>query len=283
MSKRRIIDAHHHLGAEEDYADRLAGTCEKLNIVKVCLVCTNVPGQQVDNNALTKAALEKHPDLFVGFGGVSLWESDGPDQVQRLYDEGFKGLKFIIPPKTYHDPSFYPIYERAQELGMPALFHLGIVARRSGRKVRTDNNLMRPIYLDTIARDFPELTIIGAHLGNPWYEEATMSCRWNPNLYFDLSGSTLKKKTPEFLGGLLWWTPTTFYGDAEGRYAWEKIVFGSDVSWGYIKDVLNDYEQVMQALNLRPDLREKVLYGTMASILGLEDEPAAAGGAQHPG
>lgn len=271
MTARRIIDAHHHLGSEPDYADRLAETCEKLGIVRVFLVSCNYPGADPQNNERTRAACEKYADLYVGFGGVDMWASDGADQVRRLRDQGFTGLKLIIPPKAYHDESFYPIYEQAQNLGMPALFHLGIVARSAGCKARVDNNLMRPVYLDTIAREFPDLTIIGAHLGNPWYDEATMSCRWNPNLYFDLSGSTLKKKTPEFLGGLLWWTPTTFYGDAEGRYAWEKIVFGSDVGWRYVKDVLHDYEVLMQALNLAPDLREAVRYRTAASIIGLEE------------
>lgn len=52
---------------------------------------------------------------------------------------------------------------------------------------------MRPIYLDTIARAFPDLKIIGAHLGNPWYQEAAEVARWNPNVFFDLTGSTLKK------------------------------------------------------------------------------------------
>jgi predicted TIM-barrel fold metal-dependent hydrolase len=270
MSKRKIIDAHHHVG-DEGYADRLAEVCEKLGIVKVCLVATNVPGNETDNNANTRAAFEKYPDLYVGFGGVNMWQDDGPDQVQRLHDEGFRGLKFIIPPRPYHDEFYYPTYQRAQELGMIALFHLGIVARHAARNVRVDNNCMRPVYLDTIARSFPELTIVGAHLGNPWYEEAAMCCRWNPNLYFDLSGSTLKCKSPDFLGRLLWWTPTTFYSDAEGRYAWEKIVFGSDVSPEFVKDVLHDYEQTMDSLNLLPELREKVLYGTMARLLGLEE------------
>jgi predicted TIM-barrel fold metal-dependent hydrolase len=268
MTERRIIDAHHHLGTEPDYADRLAEACAKLGVVKVFLVCCSYPGLDEDANGRTRLACERYPDLFVGFGGVNMWEDDGAEQVNRLHDQGFRGLKLIIPPKPYHDPSFYPIYERAQELGMPALFHLGIVARSATRNVRVDNNLMRPIYLDTIAREFPDLTIIGAHLGNPWYDEATMSCRWNPNLYFDLSGSTLKKKTPEFLGGLLWWTPTTFYGDVEGRYAWEKIVFGSDVHWRYVKDVLNDYEQLMAALNLAPELRQAVRHDTAAVLLG---------------
>jgi hypothetical protein len=51
---------------------------------------------------------------------------------------------------------------------------------------------MRVTTLDNIARRFPKLTI-GAHLGNPDYAWAAEIGRWNPNLYFDLSGSTLIK------------------------------------------------------------------------------------------
>ncbi len=58
------------------------------------------------------------------------------------------------------------------------LFHLGIVTRTAeDRRFDADNERHRPIYLDTIARAFPGLTIIGAHLGNPWREEAAMPCR----------------------------------------------------------------------------------------------------------
>ena len=129
---------------------------------------------------------------------------------------------------------------------------------------------MRPIYLDTIARLFPDWQIQGAHLGNPWYEEATMSCRWNPNLYFDLTGSTLKKKRPEFLGDLLWWNRFTRYRDPDGRDAWEKIVFGSDVAYYETHDVLHDYQTVFEALNLSDEIRWKILGGTTAAMYGLE-------------
>lgn len=134
---------------------------------------------------------------------------------------------------------------------------------------RISSNYMKPIYLDTIARIFPRLTIIGAHLGNPWYEEATMSARWNPNLYFDLSGSILKKKTPEFLGGLLWWTPQTRYRDPEGRYAWEKILFGSDVPYHEIEEVMADYKGVLNKLKINQEIQDGIFGGTMAKILKL--------------
>ena len=212
-----------------------------------------------------------------------LFRSDDPSSIARYKEQGFTGLKFINPPANYHDRRWYPLYEKAEELRMPGLFHLGIVGRQASlgvyqgpataeqARVRTEVScdMMRPVYLDTLARAFPNWQIIGAHLGNPWYEEAAMACRWNPNLFFDLSGSTLKYRSAEYLGGLLWWTPFTRYKDPEGRHAWEKIVFGSDVSYYEIRDVMNDYDQVMRALNLPLAMQEKVFGGTAHKILGL--------------
>ena len=131
-------------------------------------------------------------------------------------------------------------------------------------------DLILPFTCFDLGVQSPErINAIGAHLGNPWYEEAAMALRWNQNLYADLSGSTMKCKPPEFLGGLLWWTPTTRYRDPLGRHAWEKIVFGSDVPAAEIEDVLNDYKRTMAALNLAQELQSKVLHGTMARILWL--------------
>jgi len=264
-----IIDCHHHLGSEPDYAAKLVDECARLGIGKVCTIA---PWGEEGNDRLA-ALLPKYGDVILGFAIVR-WSEDTPDDIARYHDQGFTGLKFIIPPAPYDDELWFPLYEKAQELGMPCLFHLGIVSRSDelGHTL-VRNNYMRPIYLDTIARRFPQLQIIGAHLGNPWYEEATMSARWNPNLYFDLTGSTLKKKSPEFLGQLLWWTPFTRYRDAEGRYAWEKIVFGSDVPYYEIHDVLHDYHRAMSALGLSEELKWKVLGGTAARVLGLETEP----------
>jgi len=273
MADTPIIDMHHHIGRDPDYVDKLAATCDALGVVKICIMAIEPSSRLTSfgDNAAVQAAFEKYPDLICGFGHVQLGV-DGPEKVSELKDRGFTGLKFIVPPKPYHDESFLPVYEKAEELGMPGLFHLGIVARhRAGHDVRVDNSLMRPVYLDCLARTFPDWTIIGAHLGNPWYEEATMSARWNPNLFFDLSGSTLKKKTPDFLGELLWWDSTTRYGSADGSHAWEKIVFGSDVPHYEIKDVLHDYEVTINALRLSPDLRYAIRYRTAARILGLED------------
>ena len=258
-----IVDVHHHLSSDPKAWADLAAECERLGVDKVCVFGPD--------SGSTARAMEAHPGLILGFGYYFLGE-DTPHKIAEFKSMGFKGVKFIRPAKNYDDKEYYPVYGRMEAYGMVALYHLGIVARSPhDRHFDINNNRHRPIYLDTIARAFPSLQIVGAHLGNPWYEEATMSARWNPNLYFDLSGSTLKKKSARFLGDLLWWTPTTRYRDPEGRHAWEKIVFGSDVPINEIGDVLEDYRKVMAELELDDDIQQKVLGGTMASLLGLGD------------
>ena len=265
-----IIDCHHHLGKEPHYADKLSSECARLGIDKVCLM--GLPDYYgFSSNLQIKQALDKYPDLFIGFAHADLGVVT-PDDIYRFKEVGFQGLKCINPPLNYDDEQFDPIYRRAEELEMPLLFHLGIVARHEYTSPqRINSNRMKPIYLDTIARISPKLTIIGAHLGNPWYEEATMAARWNPNLYFDLTGSTLKKKTPEFFGSLLWWTPKTRYRDPEGRYAWEKILFGTDVLYNEIEEVMEDYKRVLNMLEIDQKIQEKIFGNTMAKILKLEN------------
>ena len=273
MKPRRIIDMHHHLPAGDapGYARQLAAMAEACRIHKILLAGIEWPGQHsFGRNADVLECWRECPDLIVPFAGIDRDWPPIPARVDALKDAGFVGLKFIHPRLPYHDERLYPWYDRAQALGMPVLFHVGIVGRY-GREDpdRVDNNLMRPIYLDTIARAFPNLLVLGAHLGNPWYEEAAMSCRWNPNLYYDLSGSTLKKKSPAHLNELLWWGGDTApeYRDAHDRGAWDKIVFGSDVGVARVPNVIADYRHVAETLQWPDEQLDKVFYRTAATIL----------------
>ena len=277
--KYSIIDCHHHMTVALGYVDNLVKECDLLGVERVCLIAPDVEG----GNELLAKEVAKYPDRICGYALVN-WDHDTPKDIDKYKEMGMTGLKFICPTANYHDQKWFPLYERAEQMKMPGLFHLGIVGRWNPNSdfqgpatadlsnVRTfvDSSMMRPVFLDTIARAFPTWMIIGAHLGNPWHEEASMAARWNPNLFFDLSGSTLKKKTPEFLNSLLWWTPYTRYKEPEGRYAWEKIVFGSDVSYYEIRDVLRDYEHVMEELNIPKEIQEAVFGGTARKILDLK-------------
>lgn len=263
------IDAHVHYSTEEGFLERLVAEEQRLGFGKVCLNGADWLEHRDANDAVERA-VARYPEMIVGFAYFPLgrWEATS---VGELRGRGFKGLKFIRPPSRYDDKEFYPVYEAAEECELVCLFHTGIVARTpEDRDHDVNNDRHRPVYLDTIARTFPSLKIIGAHLGNPWYEEAGMACRWNPNLYFDLSGSSLKKRPPDYFQSILWWSETGQYRDPEGRHPWHKIVFGSDVGVNQIADVVEDYQRTMDAIGVRADVQEAVFGGTVARLLGLE-------------
>ncbi len=258
-----VIDCHVHFNGEPGELDSLLKTCDEIGIDKAVIF----PGGS--NDAVLQAA-KSHPDRLIPFAFFALG-TDRPERVDEFADQGFRGLKFIDPKDNYNSRAYWDVYGRMAERGLVALFHLGIVARRRDMEPDDrDSNRCRPIYLDHIARSFPTLKLIGAHLGNPWYEEATMSARWNSNLWFDLSGSTLKKKSPEFIRSLLWWDrPGHPYKGHGGKHPFEKIVFGTDVAHEWMADVHNDYQRLMDGMGVPPEYREKIMGGTAAEILGL--------------
>ena len=178
------------------------------------------------------------------------------------------------PLKSYDDKSYTPIYERAEKYGMILLFHTGIVMRPNP-DVPADVSVdrMRVTTLDNIARRFPKLTIIGAHLGNPDYAWAAEIGRWNPNLYFDLSGSTLIKlqENYQIFKSIFWWSsvvsPHTPKG---GASAFEKVVFGSDIFGGEIEEFdreLDRYQKMLDACGVSREAQTNIFGGTMRKLL----------------
>jgi predicted TIM-barrel fold metal-dependent hydrolase len=262
------IDSHVHFSNEKGYAARLAKQCRRLGIDKVCLLGGEFDGQAISGGILR--ALKDYPDLFLGFGMFRLGR-DHPDAVDAFRAAGFTGLKCIRPLANYDDKSYFRVYERAEKFRMPMLFHLGIVARGSRDKYMDVNcDRMRPVHLDAIARAFPKLKIIGAHFGNPWSDEAAMVARWNPNLFFDLSGSILKYRPPEYFKQLLWWGNDPTYRAPDGTGPWDKMLFGTDVGIDAMAGVMDDYRRLMDALNLSEKDRKKVWGGNARRLLGLK-------------
>ena len=132
---------------------------------------------------------------------------------------------------------------------------------------------MRATRLDLIARHWPKMIVIGAHLGNPDYAEAAEIARWIPNLYFDLSGSSLIKMRGnyEYFRSIFWWSgvvsPHTPQG---GPDAFEKLVFGSDIFRGELGEFdagQQRYHAMLDACRVAPDVQAMIFSGTMWRIL----------------
>lgn len=255
-----VVDLHCHLLKEEGYLENLVREAQRLGVSKICLNGLGSLYDELGNEEVEQAFL-KHPHLIIGFGHLRLGK-DSVEKINELYEAGFRGLKVINPTKNYADKEFYPYYAQAENDGMPILFHTGMVKRTAKDKFHDiSSERMRPIYLDTIARTFPRLILIGAHLGGPWFREAANVLRYNPNVYFDITGSIPGwiRKTPQFFRNYFWW-----------KGAWEKIVFGSDVHFSQIEKVIASYRGVLEALRLDKTTQNKIFGETAMQILNMK-------------
>lgn len=264
----RIIDAHVHHNGDLAFLAKLVAKLDSVDGVAFLLTAPKDLDQ-------VKAFIAQHPYRLIGFGDLQIDDPYALDLIDRFHAAGFRGLGEIsLPLYNYDDRRYWPIYERAQSYGMILLFHTGIVFRPEPN-VPADISVdrMRPTTLDGIARRFPKLTVIGAHLGNPDYAWAAEIARWNPNLYFDLSGSSLIKKQGDytFFKSIFWWSGVvSAHTPKSGASAFEKLVFGSDVFNGELEEFdrgLERYHKLLAACGVSPEAQANIFSGTLWRIL----------------
>ncbi len=262
--RRFIIDSHQHYQERPDYIERLVKSYRPHNAM--ACVLTPMSGFEV-----VKQAAAKHPDVVIPYGRINVDDPGALAEVEKFAAAGFKGIKMHSPRRDWDDPAYFPIYERLQKHKLVALFHTGI-GSHVDQPQYTSMARMRPAYLDTLTRAFPELYVQGAHLGNPWYDEAAEAARWSPRLYFDLTGSSLLKKGKNLaiFKEYLWWEGPTQHSSPHAVYAFEKLVFGTDEPPEQIDNMLGRYEAMLTACDV-PEVSRRKIYGeTMARILGIK-------------
>ncbi|HZC44336.1 MAG TPA: amidohydrolase family protein, partial [Acidobacteriaceae bacterium] len=264
----KIIDVHVHYNGEPRVLEELL---KKLNAVDgLAFLLTTPKGFPQASNFI-----REYPNRFIGFGDIQLDDPNVLQEIDRFHAAGFRGLGEISSTqKNYDDRAYWPIYDRADKYHMILLFHTGIVSRPDPAKpANISFDRSRASRLDLIARHWPNLTIIGAHLGNPDYAEAAEIARWNPNLYFDVSGTTLIKKKDDyrFFRSIFWWTGVVSpHTPSNGTSAFEKLVFGSDVFSGDLQEfdrALARYHSMLDACQVPKSAQEEIFSGTMWHIL----------------
>jgi len=164
---------------------------------------TNTGLPAIPNDVIARAVTE-HPDTFIGFGAVDPYMGKwSVNEVRRVANLGLRGLKFqqIVQGFSPNDERVYPIYEAAQELGLVVLFHMGFTGIAAGAPGGLGLKLKygRPILIDDVAADFPELTIIAAHPGWPWSDEVLAIAQHKANVFVDMSGWAPQYFPPSFV------------------------------------------------------------------------------------
>ncbi|MFN7922335.1 MAG: amidohydrolase family protein [Bryobacteraceae bacterium] len=264
----RLVDAHVHHNGRVDFLNALLERLDKHQGIAFLLV-------KPEHLTQVTEFMAKHPGKLVGFGDVSPDDPKALDRIDEFHRAGFRGLGEISRTRrNFDDPAYTPYYDRASKYGMMLLFHTGVVNR--GRpEIAEDVSVdrLRVTLIDGIARRYPKTIIIGAHLGNPEYQWAGEIARWNPNIYFDLSGSTLIKKQEDlaFFKSIFWWSsvasPHTPKAQAS---AFEKVIFGSDVFGGELAEFdqsIERYNRMLDACGVSPEARANIFGGTLWRVL----------------
>ena len=197
----------------------------------------------------------EHPKRFSGLAGIDPFRgmSGLKDLEQAVNEYGFVGAHLYphwceLPPDHR---KYYPYYAKCCELNIPIMMQVGhnLIYSRNRRLP----SVARPILLDQVAIDFPELKLIGIHIGIPWTEEMISMCWKHENIY--TAGDAYAPK--------YWPKSFVHYANSYGSH---KVMFGTD--WPVI-DPIRAIEEV-DHLNLREESKKLMLRDNAIKVFNLD-------------
>ncbi len=193
---------------------------------------------------LVAEAVRRYPKRFSALAGLDPTEGmDGVRALERaVRDHGFIGAHFYphwfeLPPDHAR---WYPFYAKCVELDVPIQLQVGqslVYDKRAPKR-----SVGRPITLDAVACDFPELKLVGIHVGIPWADEMIAMAWKHPNVFIGADAHSPK----------YWPESFTRYIDSFGQ---EKVMFGTDFPVLQFERTRAEVE----ALGLRPGPKRKFL------------------------
>ena len=182
-------------------------------IGKSLISAWQAPGKNLISNDEVAAFVTEAPDRLIGVGSVDISKPmRAVKEIRRCVEElGFKAIRVLpwlceLPPT---DRRFYPVYVACCEQNVPYCTQIGHTGPLMPSEVG------RPIYLDQVALDFPELTIVGGHIGYPWTEEAIAVATKHENVCIDTSAYTCKRYPQELVKFM-------------ARHGRHKVLFGTN-------------------------------------------------------
>ena len=207
-------------------------------------------GAWISNDEVA-ALVRAHPTRFHGLASVNVMEPmTAVRELRRAVKElGMKGLRLLpwlfgLPP---NDRRYYPVYAACIDAGVPFCTQIG----HTGPLRRSETGRMIP-YLEEVMLEFPELVVVGGHVGFPWLDELTTMTVKFPNFYVDTSTYALHR-LPE---GFVSWMKGV------GR---DRVMFGTN--WPMISPA--QCLKGLDGLGLNAPQREAFLSGTARRVFNL--------------
>lgn len=209
------------------------------------------PNGALITNEEVATHIDAAPDRFRGLASVDL---NDPMQAVRDIREWVDGERFVgvrvvpwlwdLPP---NDRRYYPVYTACIDAGVPFCTQIG----HTGPLKRSETG--RPIpYLEDVLLEFPELKVVGGHVGFPWIDELTSLAIKFPNFYVDTSAYALHRLPPDFVAFMK--------GPGRGR-----VMFGTN--WPMLSPA--QCLKGLDGLGLKDAEKEAFLSGTAKKVFGI--------------
>lgn len=240
--------------------DQIAERYRELGLAAVIFTVdaeTKLQHPAISNDQVIAGAA-RHPDVLIPFVSVDPHRGEaGVAELRRLVETyGVRGVKFHPSMQEFqpNDGLADGLYEVMNEHKLIGVFHTGQTGIGAGMpggagiKLRYSD----PMYLDDVAADYPDITVIMAHPSVPWQDAAISIATHKPNAYIDLSGWSPKYFPQQLLRAI------------NGPLR-NKVLFASDYPMIDPERWLADFAE----LQLKDGVRDLVLKDNAARVLGL--------------
>ncbi|HSR98322.1 MAG TPA: amidohydrolase family protein [Kofleriaceae bacterium] len=229
----------------------MVGHLEEAGVERALLCAWCGPKGWLISNDEVAAQCAERPDRFVGVASANLFEPmAGVRELRRcVKDRGFKALRIVpwlwgLPPD---DRRYYPLYAECCELGIPFLTQIG----HTGPLLSSEPG--RPIpYLERVLLEFPELVVVGGHVGFPWMNEVLSLAYKFRTFYIDTSAYSAKRYPHELVDYL------------RGQGA-QRVLFGSNYPMLTPRQAMDG----LDALGLAPEVRTAFLHDNAVRVFKL--------------
>ena len=204
---------------------------------------------------MVASAIEQHPERFYGLAGID--PTQGMAGVREL-DHAVRELGFIgahFYPHWFELPpdhrKVYPFYAKCVDLDIPIQMQVGqSMIYSPERRLRS---VARPISLDDVACDFPELKLIGIHVGIPWADEMIAMAWKHPNVFIGSDAHAPKYWPPNFVHYI-------------NTYGQDKVIFGTDFP---VLEFVRTRREI-EDMDFRPEPKRKFLRDNVRRIYNLD-------------
>ncbi len=183
---QRMVDGQRTTEADGAGAARHWAAAQPVDKTVVLGFKSHFLGADIPNDQVA-AYVSQHADRLIGFAGIDPSEPKGArEELRRARDQlSMRGLTIAPAAQGFHPSNSQAmvVYAEAAELRLPILFHTGIHLSAA-----TKLEYARPVLLDEVARELPNLNIIIAHMGYPWVGETVLLLAKHENVYAEISG-----------------------------------------------------------------------------------------------